>query len=246
MTELQIPSLEEREPEAAIREIQRYLRMLHEELQSAMTTVETSITTAQQTGSRAMAAAKAAKETPSQMFGRVKDLIIKSADIVEAYQERMQISLDGRYAAQSDFGVYQEVTNASITANSQRVEQVYTNLSDIDSRIAEIADAQMEMNAYIRTGKLYEEAGVPRYGVEIGERHTVDDVEQFRKYARLTSDKLSFFDANENEVAYVSDRKLHITEADADLITARTIESEMINLGPYSITYGPDGHLTIS
>lgn len=246
MTELQIPSLEAKEPEAAIREIQRYLRVLHDELQVALTGVNQSIQTVQQTGSQALAAAKAGKESPAQMFGRVKDLIIKSADIVDSYQEKIRMELDGRYTAQSDFGTFREVTNAAITANSQSVEQVYKDIETIESLIEGVSDMQQEFSAYIRTGKLYEEAGVPRYGVEIGERQSVDGVEAFRKFARLSSDRLSFFDANENEVAYVSDKKLHITEAEADLITARTVETHTLNLGPYSITYGQDGHLTIS
>lgn len=245
MIEIQAPSITAQEPELAIPEMQRYLRILHEELVAALASVEGQATAAAQTGSKAMQAA-AERQSPAQIFGRIKDLIIKSADIVEAYQEQMQLNMDGRYTAISDFGTFKEVTGARITANSTQVEQMYTSLEEIESKVEGISDSQMSMAAYIRTGKLYEEGGVPRYGVEIGEQVNIDGAEQFRKFARLTSDKLSFFDANENEVAYVSDRKLHISEAEAERIEAREIETTVLNLGPYSITYGPDGHLTIT
>ena len=36
----------------------------------------------------------------------------------------------------------------------------------------------------------------------------------FNKFARFTADKLSFYDQNGNEVAYISDRKLYITHVE--------------------------------
>jgi hypothetical protein len=39
----------------------------------------------------------------------------------------------------------------------------------------------------------------------------VDGEEVFNKYARFISDRLSFYDQNDNEVAYISDYKLYIT-----------------------------------
>ena len=53
--------------------------------------------------------------------------------------------------------------------------------------------------------------GIPIYGLEIGQRNDVDGVEVFNKYAQFTSDRLSFFDSNDVEVAYISDYKLYIT-----------------------------------
>ena len=48
------------------------------------------------------------------------------------------------------------------------------------------------------------------YGIEIGQQ--VGDV--FNKFSRFTSEKLSFYDANNNEVAYISDKKLYIGQAE--------------------------------
>ena len=67
------------------------------------------------------------------------------------------------------------------------------------------------MNAHIKPGILYYEDGIPVYGLEIGQKNTIDGVEVFNKYARFTSNKLSFYDQNGTEVAYISDYKLYIT-----------------------------------
>jgi hypothetical protein len=48
----------------------------------------------------------------------------------------------------------------------------------------------------------------------------------FSKYARFVADKLSFYDKNDTEVAYISDYKLYITNAQ---ITGT------LNLGRYEL-----------
>ena len=72
-----------------------------------------------------------------------------------------------------------------------------------------------ESRAYIRSGLLtHTEAGEPVYGMEIGQRIAVNGEERFDKYARFTPDRLSFYDQNGSEVAYISDYKLHVTSAE--------------------------------
>jgi hypothetical protein len=62
---------------------------------------------------------------------------------------------------------------------------------------------------------LYEtEEGVPVYGLEIGQTNSVDGATVFDKFARFAADRLSFFDSNDVEVAYISDYKLYITNAE--------------------------------
>jgi hypothetical protein len=52
------------------------------------------------------------------------------------------------------------------------------------------------------------------YGVEIGQKNTIDGEEVFNKFARFTADRLSFYDQNDSEVAYISDYKLYIRNAE--------------------------------
>jgi hypothetical protein len=72
------------------------------------------------------------------------------------------------------------------------------------------------VTATIKSGLLETtEEGISVYGLEIGQ--SVKDgtgAEAFRKYARFTSEKLSFYDSNSNEVAYISDKKLFIKMAE--------------------------------
>ena len=141
-------------------------------------------------------------------FNSIKSLIIKSADIVKAYEETMKTEYNGEYIAVSDFGTYMEETNRTIEENSNYTNEVFTNIQTISDRVDGVEEDVRNTNAYIKRGLLYyDENGNAIYGVEVGE--TTDDG-AFKKYARFKSDRLSFFDANSEEVAYIGNGCLYI------------------------------------
>ena len=121
--------------------------------------------------------------------------------------------------AVSDFGTYSEKTSQDIEANSTGIESLYSNVQQIITDIETLEYNLIEVNAHIRSGLLYyDDGGVPIYGLEVGQKNVIDGVEVFRKYARFTSDRLSFYDQNDTEVAYISDHKLYI--ADVEVLTS--------------------------
>jgi hypothetical protein len=115
------------------------------------------------------------------------------------------------YVAESDFGLFAEKTEQAISQSSTDIEQLFTNLQTIITDIEDLNFTLAEVNAHIRSGLLYTgDDGIPVYGLEIGQSNSVDGVEVFNKYARFTADRLSFYDKNDTEVAYISDYKLYI------------------------------------
>ena len=166
-------------------------------------------------------------------FPDLKALIIKSADIIEAYYDKINAQLKGEYLAISDFGIFQESTNLRIDANSTGINQAYSDTQKIytdldlaikttngeltslkettDTNIGKVKTLVVESLANIRTGILYyDDNSIPVYGLEIGQKNSVNGEEVFNKYARFTSDRLSFYDQNGTEVAYISDQQLYI------------------------------------
>lgn len=94
-------------------------------------------------------------------------------------------------------------------------KNVDTELKDVKSSLGKISQALIEVNANIKSGLLYyDENEIPVYGLEVGQRNIINGVEVFNKFARFTSDRLSFYDQNSIEVAYVSDRKLYINNVE--------------------------------
>ena len=196
-----------------LEQIKSYLHQLTDDLNFHLDKVESSASNASGYPSTTNEAAKPQKKTDTEStFNDIKALIIKSADIINAYYQEISARLEGVYVSESDFGIYAEQTSADIEASSKAIEQFYTDLQQVISDIEGVESSQIEVSAHINSGLLYYAAdGTPVYGVEIGQKTEVDGQEVFNKFARFTADKLSFYDQNGNEVAYISDRKLYIT-----------------------------------
>lgn len=239
--QIQTPNITASSDRERLQQIQSYLYKMAQQLQWAFDTIQTGSTSAS-----TMVAVTQQKTTtrtdPATTFAGIKNLIIKSADIVNAYYEQINKKLSSVYVAQSDFGTYTEEADQLIQENAQGIAQLFNNEQSIINRVTavesgtetaadkliEIAeelksiDSELEAlsqsiitSAYIKSGLLYyAEDGTPVYGLEIGQTNNVNGADVFDKFARFSSDRLSFFDQNDTEVAYVSDYKLYITNAE--------------------------------
>ena len=147
-------------------------------------------------------------------FDALKPLIIKSADIVNAYYNEINTRLESLYVAESDFGTFIEQNEQNISKTATDIEQSFANIQQILTDIENLKYNFLETKAHIKSGLLYYENEIPVYGVEIGQITEINGEEVFNKYARFTSGRLSFYDHNGVEVAYISDKKLHITHVE--------------------------------
>lgn len=246
---IQLPQLTGGSEQEQLRQMRGYLYQMAQQLNYALGTVETSMIQVREDSASALqrAASAGQKQSPKGTFNSIKSLIIKSADIVDAYYEEITRKLEGKYVAQSTFGTYTQETAQKIRENADGISRAFTNIQQIQSDVAEVNDQLLEVSAYIKTGLLYYgEDGQPVYGVEIGQQNTMDGVVAFQKFARLTSGKLSFYDANNAEVAYISDYRLHITTADIKELLAESAEIGRLQMGNYSWSVGTDGHYTLT
>ncbi len=177
---------------------------------------------------------------PQNTFNQIKSLIVKSAEIVDAYYEKMATRLDGLYVAQSDFGTYQQELSAVLEQTAQSLTQSYENIQRLSGQLEQV----IEVNANIRTGLLFHAGepgevlpqelpdGTPIYGVEVGQTTQVDGEKIFDKFARFTAYGMFFYDENENISAYISDNRLRIPNAVVETTLAR---------GGFVETVFPDG-----
>lgn len=197
-------------------QMQSYLYRMAQQLQWAFSTIETGSTGTGAAGGNAQNASKTSeKSDPATTFAGLKNLIIKSADIVNAYYTEISHRLEGQYVAQSDFGTYTEQTSQEIQQNNTNINQLFSNVRTLSDTVDELYNSTVGANAYLKSGLLYEdENGVPVYGLEIGQTNSMDGATVFDKFARFAADRLSFFDSNDVEVAYISDYKLYITNAE--------------------------------
>ena len=213
--DIRLPNINASTEEGQLMQIKSYLYQFAEQLKYAISTLEAGGTTSGEADRQEISAPPAETATPGSTFNSIKSLIIKSADIVNAYYEEINRRLEGEYVAQSEFGTYSEQTSQTISENSTAIERVFNNIQQITSELEEVKHTLIEVNAYMKSGLLaYDNNGVPIYGLEVGQRNTVDGEEVFNKYARFTANRLSFYDQNDTEVAYMSDYKFYITNGE--------------------------------
>ena len=212
--DIRLPNINAQTTEGQMAQMQSYMHQLVQQLNWAFSTV----TEAQSGNTSNIVIEKQSEEiSPEEAedtFNSIKALIIKSADIVKAYEQTMKTEYNGEYIAVSDFGTYMEDTDRIIEENSKYTNEVYTNVQTItnesgDGRLDILENEIRETNAYIKRGLLgYDDNGDSIYGIEVGE--TSKDG-SYVKYARFKSDRLSFYDANSTEVAYIGAGSLFIT-----------------------------------
>ena len=227
--EIRLPNITNGSAESQLAQLKSYLYQMVGQLNYALATVESAAATANTVNASSTASNQ--KEDPAAGFNSIKALIIKSADIVNAYHDEIKKRLDGVYVAEASFpdGIATFIQNTSndVIANNEYISQMYENVQTILSDIEGIKNDQINVRAHIITGLLYYvgedgtesdvelEDGTPVYGVEVGQIVTDETgTESFNKFARFIADRLSFYDQNGSEVAYISDYKLHITNAE--------------------------------
>lgn len=211
--DIRLPNINATSEVGQLTQIRSYLYQFAEQMRWALNTIDSGNNSSVVDTATGRTYETAEPDDAESTFNSIKSLIIKSADIVEAYYDKINARLEGLYVAQSDFGTYINETAQQIESTSQLIQQNYTDIQKILSDIEVINE--IVANAYIKSGLLYyDENGVPVYGLEIGQQNVVDGEEAFDKFARFTSDRMSFYDQNDTEVAYISDYKLFITNAE--------------------------------
>lgn len=115
----------------------------------------------------------------------------------------------------------QRVTDSVSTVDKLRLaaeEALRGSIDDLVFDLAGLKQIVVGVTAYIKSGLVYyTDAGIPVYGIEIGQEVETNGTTVFNKFARFTSEKLSFYDSNGSEVAYISDKKLYIGQAEVTI-----------------------------
>lgn len=248
MTDIRLPSITAPTERGQLEQIKSYLYQMVQQLNWAMKNIDTKADEAAKQ-IEASTQKKNAVEQAQATFAEVKSLIIKSADIVNAYYEEISYRLDGMYVAESDFGTYKQETSAILEANSESVQLLFENNQTITEDVDNISDNLDSINgvvktdgtgttilgseAWVKIGVLdYEQSGFPIYGMEIGQVNTQNGEQESKRFAQYRSDGVHLYDQNGIEVAVIANYKLKITNA--EMITA-TITGGM-TLGGYEIS----------
>lgn len=211
--DIRLPNITATDTEGKMSQMQSYMHQLVEQLNWALATVDNAISGNTSNVVMPSQSASISEEEAVDTFNSIKALIIKSADIVTAYEETMRRDFNGEYTAKSEFGEYTQKTTATIEENSKGVSELYTNVQNIGvTTTGNTENDVRSTKVYIKRGYLGDdEQGNAVYGIAVGENN---DDGTYKSYAWFTADRLSFFNENEKKpVAYISSNRLYITNA---------------------------------
>ena len=135
MTGIRYPSITAKDPLQRIAQVESYLRQLVDQLN-----MEAPSSEAASSGFAVTQGKPTSTKTPAT-FEEVKSLIIKSADIANAFYESYSKKLSGTYVAQSEYGEFTEKVSADLIASANRLAVVLENVQTIESSTNEFQAA---------------------------------------------------------------------------------------------------------
>ena len=199
---------------------------LVEQLNWALNNIDSiSGTQAQVPATVSTTAPTAQEDEAASSFNSIKGLIIKSADIVNAYYEEINSKLEGLYVAEANFpegsAKYIEETSKVTKETSDGVSTLFKNTQTISTNVSSINNVLkpgedcttiLGASAWVNIGVIGhdENTGFPIYGMEIGQVNEENGVEVYRRFAQYRSDGVHLFDQNGTEVVELSSSRMII------------------------------------
>ena len=207
MTYFSPPNLTATDNTQLLHQIKAYLTGLHQSLNRAVGALESQAVVLPVTNG------VSSQSKPGPGFESLKSLILRSADVVESYADAASRLLSSQFVAKSSFGTYREEISKQVTETARLTSENITSIRTIFDTLDSIVSTK-ESQGFLRLGELeIDEEGFPVVGLEVGQTRLQDGVSVFSKFARFTPQRLSFYDEQGQEAAWLSDQVLCIQKA---------------------------------
>jgi hypothetical protein len=215
--EIRLPQINADTDRGQLAQIKSYLYQLAEQLNWGLVNLQPDSFATNSTNPTKVIQSGQSGENPKaeaeNTFNSIKGLIIKSADIVNAFYEEISKRLEGEYVAQSDFGTFKESTESTLTATSKALEIKFSNDQEIsaDGNTIEYT-AIRSADAWVKVGILdYTGNGFPIYGMEIGQYDTDGEGTELRSARYLPGGVELYGSDQDNPVVVIDQATLTIT-----------------------------------
>lgn len=192
-------------------QLQRYLNTVSDKLNTALMTI-----TIEQMAPETQAVIRsAAGEQTQSRFEGLKQMIVKTAEIVRHEMDEIRYHLEDNYEAlSSEFGTFTENFTQNVTETAQGVLREFGYDARIDAIEETTGVLEANLKSYIFMGVIGYEDGLPVTGIAIGNGEgaiTNDDGTLNSDYqtATFTANKLTFYQ-NGIELAYFANNVFHI------------------------------------
>lgn len=238
--DIRLPNINATTEAEQIAQIRSYLYQFAEQLQWALNTVSTNeggSGTSEVKYEGGKSSSSTVEDGAKNTFSEIKSLIIKSADIVEAYYKEFGTLLEteGKYVAASQFGTYYETSSKALVDKYDSLEQQHKDLQVVVDDMGKVVDGLLS-EGIIKSGVIGaftagEINGAPIYGIEIRQKVTDPETgkELYYKLARLSAEGLELFGNPESNTptAIFKYNTMYVTKAEI---------SDSLKIGGYRIS----------
>lgn len=165
-------------------------------------------------------------ESAAKAYNELRALIVNTAEIIRSEMDLIEVQLNSEYSAlSSQWGTFQESIESKVEATANAIIQNLNYQAQLDAFSGEFERYKVETSGYIKSGFIdYDEYGVPIIGVAIGQNlksvtvtmpdgSTLEQLDSTQNCAFYTADRL-YFRVNGQEIAYLSNSKLYIRNAE--------------------------------
>lgn len=148
--DIQLPNITAETLKGELDQLKSYLYQTVGTLNWALNTIVSDSREVVQSELQKVSEESASPEKAQATFDEIKALIIKSADIVEAYEQKMKVTFDDEYAAQSDYGAFKQNATATLEAHGSDINAHSTAIQSLDTATSglqtRMTDAEFDIN----------------------------------------------------------------------------------------------------
>ena len=236
---LRLPEINAATDREKLQQIKSYLYQMTQELNMALETVDREQAQFLKNAKESVSSAVKESTSPLKTFAGIRDLIIKNADFVAEFSQKLSLELSKAYVAQADIGTYVEEGTAELSATADALTQNYNKQQKIITDL-QTAIAQLDTTAFIKTGEIDEEDGVPIYGVAIGQvTKDEDGNEVYNAAAKFKPSGLELFDSTDAEKPVATFKNDQMTVNNAVVtgsLTVAGLKFEKVANGNYRLS----------
>ena len=192
-----------------LEQLQRYLASMSEQLNYALMSISI-----EQMTEEAQAEVRTSQAEAVAQTAGLKEMIVKTAQIVRHEMDELSTRLTDSYVALSDqFGTYERNLDTRISATAQGVMQNYhfdERITAVDSKTESF---KRQISQFIFTGIVDEVTG--KVGIAIGENVTQQDgtLNTTNRMATFTMDEMAFWQGN-TKLGYYKNNMFHIAQGE--------------------------------
>ena len=228
MIEIRLPNINSPTDSGKIQQIQDYLFQTARQINLNLAAMDnaasygqgtqTSSGVAKTSTASGSSSASASARTSSDNFYVVRDLMVKTADIVEECSTVLEQRMSSKYVATGEFGQYKELNDSSLMLTSAKAIEAFETLQSITNEEGNVKEIRNN-SFFVTTGWLDDNKTIG--GIQLGMTKAVQNVVDGvtvtemvdHTLARFTTNELAFFDADGNRVTWFGIDEVNMSNA---------------------------------